>query len=181
MTERRLRRMLERAALYVGTILAVGTAGVAAGWTKLPDSAVVLDGKMARPLLRQCSRDAPRAGERTWQPDAAQIAQLEAALPEALKAAQARKAAYRKRANRLSFQVGLDWSKTPSGWRRQYVGLVRAGHRLIYGNYFRSDLGDEQHWRTEPVIACDGGALFFGVEYDVDARRFTHVAFNEGF
>jgi len=27
-------------------------------------------------------------------------------------------------------------------------------------------------------MVCDGGPAFFGVEYDVAARRFTHFGFN---
>jgi hypothetical protein len=152
--------------------------GCSARGAKLPDSAVVLNGKLATQLLHQCSRQAPRAGESTWQPGAAEIVQLETALPKALKSAQARKDFYWTRINPHYFQIGLEWSKAPEGWRRQYVGLLRGGRRFVYGNFFRSDLG-ENLWRTQPVIACDGGPSFFGAEYDVEAQQFTHIDFND--
>ena len=36
-------------------------------------------------------------------------------------------------------------------------------------------------WRHDVVMICDGGPTFFGVEYDIPARRFTQFAFNGGF
>ena len=61
---------------------------------------------------------------------------------------------------------------TEAGWRkewgRRYIGTIRDGRRHIYG-----DFGPGGHG---PV--CDGGAAFFGVEFDVQAKRFTHIAFN---
>jgi hypothetical protein len=69
--------------------------------------------------------------------------------------------------------------KVPSGWRRQYIGLIRSGQRFIYGNFFPERDWDEfRDWRTQPVTVCDGGPGFFGVEYDVSARRFTQFAYN---
>ena len=38
--------------------------------------------------------------------------------------------------------------------------------------------GDPERWRREPVIVCDGGPSFFGVEYDVERGQFTHIAYN---
>ena len=74
-----------------------------------------------------------------------------------------------------------DWSRVPDGWRRQYVGIVRGGRLFIYGNFIPS--GPEPGWlpgdfALTPALICDGGPPFFGVEYDVEARRFTHIAFN---
>jgi hypothetical protein len=92
--------------------------------------------------------------------------------------------ALRERPERLGSHSGdeVDWARAPRGWRRQYVGIVRQGRRFIYGNYFRHEpsqdaiFGDD--WRRESTRVCDGGPVFFGVEYDVEAQRFTHIAFN---
>ncbi|HEY1606778.1 MAG TPA: hypothetical protein VGF77_14390 [Allosphingosinicella sp.] len=75
-----------RTALGLVFMAMISTAACAASQAKLPDAAVVLDGKMAAAVLHQCSRDTPAMGEATWQPEARQIAELEAALPRALSA-----------------------------------------------------------------------------------------------
>jgi hypothetical protein len=119
-------------------------------------------------LLGQCSRATPPRGEASWQPSGDDIIALEAALPAALRAQPPR-----------SGLGALD--RAPAGWRRQYVGIVRGGRRFVYGSFLPADAsrhGDPDRWRREAVIVCDGGPAFFGVEYDVEARRVTHVAYN---
>lgn len=138
----------------------------------LPPGAAILPGEQVPVMLRQCSREAPEAGEASWQPGEADIAALEAALPAALRD---------RPETRGDYSPAFDWSRAPEGWGRQYVGIVRGGRRFVYGNFhprrlYRDDpIAD---WRTHPVIICDGGSVFFGVEYDVEAGRFTHLAFN---
>lgn len=137
------------------------------GPAMLPEDAVVLPESAIETVIRQCSRGAPAAGEASWQPGADQIAALEAALPAALVASTARD--------------DQDWSRFPGDWRRQYVGLVRGGRRYVYGNFFPRRLSDDigpGRWRTDPVLVCDGGPAFFGVEYDVEAGRITRLDFN---
>lgn len=133
----------------------------------LPAGAVVLPAAAIPTILRQCSRQAPQPGEGGWQPGAADIAALETAVAAALRE--------RRIAN------DPDWSRFPQDWRRQYVGITRGGRRFVYGNAFPGDAGnagDPDQWRREPAIVCDGGPAFFGVEYDVEARRITQLAFN---
>jgi hypothetical protein len=149
-------------------------AGCGQSGPALPPDAVILPGSTVAEMVRQCSRSAPSPGETTWQPDAADVAALERALPAALQP---------RRALNLRREVGEpDWSRFPDGWRRQYIGLVRGGRRFVYGNFFLIDRGEETpadaEWRRRPLRICDGGAHFFGVEYDVAGRRFTHLAFN---
>jgi len=149
-------------------LLALLLAGCGSAGAALPADAVILQGSTVPAMMHQCSRAVPPAGESTWQPDAEAIAALEAALLAAL------------RAGRPSDDNEL--ANAPRGWRRQYVGIVRGGRRMIYGNFFPTDpranamMGDR--WRREPTIICDGGPVSFGVEYDVAARRFSHIAFN---
>lgn len=128
-----------------------------------PADAVVMPASAIPELLAQCSRDAPAAGQGTWSPSWGDVATLEAALPAALAASPSGR--------------GLQNPTPPEGWRRQYVGYVRDGRRLVYGNFYPST-DHLAGWRTEPVIACDGGPAFFGVEYDVRARRIARVDFN---
>jgi hypothetical protein len=135
------------------------------GDQSLPAEAAILPDAAVPALLQQCSRSAPEAGEGTWQPTAADIAALEAALPAA-----------------LAERARPETANAPQGWRRQYGGIVRGGRRFIYGNFTPQgpnlDGPDPTRWRTSVQIVCDGGPSFFGVEYDVEARRFTHLAFN---
>lgn len=147
--------------LVIAAIATLGIAGAEAAPT-LPEGAAILPATLRAQLLGQCSRRAPSPGEAGWQPGAADIAALEAALPAAL-AADPHHSTYLSRA--------------PQGWRRQYVGIVRHGRRFIYGNFFMRGLGDGT-WQREPVIVCDGGTSFFGVDYDVETGRIVGLAFN---
>ena len=57
--------------------------------------------------------------------------------------------------------------------------MIRDGRRFIYGNFFPIEEGIGQFdWRTKPTRICDGGPVFFGVEFDVAAQRFTRIDFN---
>ena len=91
---------------------------------------------------------------------------MEANLPEVLAA--------RPQAREVNF------SNLLSNWKRQYVGIVRGGRRYIYGNYFPADGPNHFNamWREEPMVVCDGGPRFFGAEFDVAAKRITHLDFN---
>ena len=149
-------------------LLALSIAACTPAGAALPADAVVLPETMARSLLGQCSRQSPEVGEATWQPAEADILALEAALPAALRAQPPRAG-------------GEDLARVPQGWRRQYVGIVRAGRRFVYGNFVPIDAtshGEPDRWRREPIIVCDGGPAFFGVEYDVQGRGITHLAYN---
>lgn len=134
----------------------------------LPADVAVLPAAAIPTILQQCSRQAPTAGEGGWEPGAIDITALETATAAAL------------RERRVTNDP--DWSRFPQGWRRQYVGITRGGRRFIYGNAYPADAGrhssDADQWRREPVIVCDGGPAFFGVEYDVEAARITQLAFN---
>lgn len=143
--------------------LVVLAAGCAASPSPSPDAAILPEAAVPA-LLRQCSRASPRAGEGTWTPAWSDIAALEAALPAALRAD--------------SLGAPLAARGAPEGWRRQYVGLIRDGRRIIYGNFGLDRGAGDPAWRTRPAVVCDGGSSFFGVEYDVAARRVVGLAFN---
>jgi hypothetical protein len=63
-----------------------------------------------------------------------------------------------------------------SHFRRQYAGFLRADHKTIYANLFLPEYGAE--WRHQVVMVCDGGAGFWGVEFDVTSQTFVHIAYN---
>lgn len=129
------------------------------------DYAILLPDKAAG-LLHQCSRSVPKPGESGWTPGKDDIAHLEARIPGILT---------------LETEVtsaGVALKDAPKGWLRQYVGIVRGGKRFIYGNFLPKGSRNWGAWRTEPMIVCDGGPVFFGVEYDVEKDRITDLAFN---
>ena len=66
----------------------------------------------------------------------------------------------------------------PNGLARQYVGVVRDGRRFIYGNFFPRGMYSDNRWRESLIVICDGGPDFFGIEYDVERKEFSHLAFN---
>ena len=135
-----------------------------------PATSFIMPADHARDLLRQCSRNTPQGVQGAWLPDAAQIRELEAELPQAL--AKAR---------------GPGAQQMRPGYRRQYGGIVIAGRRYIYVNAFPAsvidfDGTDAAVWakkaRTEAVIVCDGGPDFFVVVYDPASKTFRDFAFN---
>jgi len=155
------------ARLAFGILLVLAACGAAGPGPALPPDAVILPEAIANRLLNQCSRGVPPAYDGHWLPAAGDIVALEAALPGALVA---------------SRPADAELRNASQGWRRQYGGFLRNGHRFIYGNFFPSEVGDnrtaDNDWRHAPVMICDGGHAFFGVEYDVEGRRFTHLDFN---
>ena len=116
-------------------------------------------------MLQQCSRGTPPAYDGHWQPQAEDIAAWEAALPGALRPGDSEVAATRPRAGVANMAASC-----------------AAGTDSADGNFFPRDVGEghvgDNDWRRVPVMVYDGGHAFFGVEYDVEARRITHTGFN---
>lgn len=147
----------------------------ACGSAPARNNSVIFTGWNGLSLLRQCSRETPKGRIGLWRPDWTQIDALEAKLPRALLIAPKDTPIIQRPGE--SPQALNTTSPTLEFERRQYVGLVRDGRRYIYGNFFPKDPGTTE-WLREPVLVCDGGADFFGVEYDVERGEFTHLAFN---
>ena len=162
-----------RVAAAIVTLLCF--AGPAASGEQLdPKDGAVLPENAAQQVLHQCSRGVPQKVTGTWSPNQTQIGDLETRLPAALEA--------------MALQRGSDYGQS-RGFRRQYVGLIVEGHKVVYVNAFPSGMGgperrpgasgrQEFDWRRDAVLVCDGGPAFFGVEYDPATKRFTHFEFN---
>lgn len=145
------------------------------------ESGVVLPQTAGQALLDQCTRATPRLVRGYWSPSAGMIQELEEALPPVLQAAV-----------REATPAAIT-PLQPEEYYRQYIGIVRwNGRRTIYVNGFhkqhiellrRGADGQEQidtlMWRSRPVTVCDGGSLYFGVEYDPQRGRFSKVRFNQ--
>ena len=150
-----------------GTVLAVLLLPPAfAGTTLDPKAGYIMAPEHARDLLRQCSRSTPQGVTGTWQPTAAQTAELDAHLPDAVAHAQ---------------------PDAHGAFARQYAGYIIAGHRWIYVNAFPQHVladfdKDPSHWTEkathQAMMVCDGGHDFFGVLYDPATKAFSQFAFN---
>lgn len=144
----------------------------------------VLPATVGKKLLAQCSRSTPWS-LRFWNPSLDDVMGLEKRLPSFLDSVTAQHPAMRE---------GIREAR----YYRQYIGIVRwNGKRLIYINGFdrryaevinRSRLqsaratgktnADTVRWRRYPISVCDGGQMFFGLEYDPAAKAFAHFRTN---
>ncbi len=63
-----------------------------------------------------------------------------------------------------------------SAYRRQYLGLERAGKRLVFANFFCNAKGAD--WKETAVVVDDGGDCYFQATYNVDTDRFISLRVN---
>jgi hypothetical protein len=153
------------------TVLAVFFGACAMASATLDTASLAgLSGAEADGLLNQCSRQAPQKVQGKWTPNSAQLGDLRTRLPGALDRALSKRQRNKDRAAEIA---------------GQYAGFVIGGRKIIYVNAFpKRELdppipGMKAHdWRHEAVIVCDGGAVFFGVEYDPKNKTFANFAFN---
>ncbi len=64
----------------------------------------------------------------------------------------------------------------PREHRRQYVGTIVDGRRLIEVNGFCDPHGTD--WTSEPVVVLDGGACYYRATWDVDGGEFLALTVN---
>ena len=96
-----------------------------------------------------------------WTPSPSQVLAAEQRLPELL----------RKSGHKLKL----------SDLYRQYLGVTSHGKKLIYLNSFPGfalDHSKEQDWHVTSVTVCDGGDVFWGVEFDPAENTFQNLQFN---
>jgi hypothetical protein len=129
-------------------------------------SGVILPVTRAPRVFCQCSRRTPGPGDDYYIPSIEQISALERDLPAFVLA-------------QTTF-----WLPNPKldRYKRQYVGVIRGGRKMIYVNLFSDssprDSAESAYWRRNVIIVCDGGSSYLGVEYDVQTGQFTHIAEN---
>jgi hypothetical protein len=149
-------------------------------------SGAVLPISAGKRLLNQCSRRTAWGIREFWRPDDAAIAILEEKLPMFVDSVGGRSW------NSLREAVSRD------AYLRQYIGTVRwNGERTIYVNAFHRrhlealndaraqiarqqgrSVSDTVAWRLVPLVVCDGGEAFFGIEYDPQTGRFRNLRVN---
>ncbi|NIQ00298.1 MAG: hypothetical protein GWM98_07570, partial [Nitrospinaceae bacterium] len=116
--------------------------------------------------------------ESLWTPTAREMETAEALLPQY----------FSDKIARLKFQDscherGYFHIQPLNQFFRQYAGLVMDGQRFLYLNFFNKsyaggNLGASREWRFEPVMICDGGPDFWGLEFDLEKQRFQNPRFN---
>ena len=121
----------------------------------------IFDTPLAPTLLRQCSRDAPSSVSGYWVPAQAQVTAFERAL-------------MRKDAEAMMTQKNVP----QKSYDRQYTGMIVNKKKLIYGNFFPSSAVAEMAGLAKPVVACDGGAQFWGATYDPQSDRIVALDAN---
>ena len=126
-------------------------------------SVILVGAAAAKTTFHQCSRGTPQEVDGYWTPTVAQARQLDGDIPKTLPVPHSKGGTIKT----------ADYS-------RQYIGFTRKGQRFVYVNAFstRSARELKDHWKTIPVDVCDGGSMFWGMEYDVQKRTFSHLATN---
>jgi hypothetical protein len=129
-----------------------------------PERSTIVPLPAGEGLLEQCSRPTLARVDGFWTPSEADVEALEAALP-----------AYFEQACQRHYFIVLD------EYYAQYVGVQSEARRLVYASFVhenafvaRADAGLAQ----QPYVLCDGGALAWGIAYDVDEGTFEALAVN---
>jgi len=149
-------------AQFLITLLALLAWSTESNGESLPDHCAILPTSQGAALIRQCSRGSPAGVSGFWNPSLSQVLAVEQRLPELL----------RKSCHKLKLSDSY----------RQYVGVTSRGKKLIYLNSFPEFVlghsGDRRDWRTTALIVCDGGDVFWGVEFDPADNTFHNIQFN---
>ena len=130
------------------------------GWPPANTSTISLF--YAADTFDQCDRAPLAPNGPYWVPTSSDIGEVEAALPAML--------AGRRR-------QGLRMPDTTTGSHHQYLGYTLDNKRYIYGNFYPTYDSDELEFHVfeEAVNVCDGGAFFWGVVYDPEAKKFVKM------
>lgn len=151
-------------ARFISLLLAFVSWSCVAADESLPDNCAILPLSQGPALILQCSRPAPKDVSDYWAPSSSQVIAIEKLLPDLIR--------------KSGLKVKL------SGSYRQYMGVVSHGKKIIYLNSFpgsalRPYPSDKQvDWRNKPVIYCDGGDNFWGVEFDPGDNTFHDLKSN---
>ena len=100
-----------------------------------------------------------------WTPTATELGALEAALPTWLES------------HIAAIELPLD--KRDVYVNRQYVGMYRAGRRVVLINgWHKVGERDRDLTKDQLLISCGGGSLNFRLLFDVAAKRFNNFQGN---
>lgn len=98
-----------------------------------------------------------------WSPNAADIQSVEDGVAAFL------------RENETAFFTDIPVWQRLNEYKRQYIGLVWDGKKVIYANFFCSDQPD---WKENFVLVMDGGACYFQFKFDPNTGKFFQLEVN---
>ena len=73
------------------------------------------------------------------------------------------------RAEMEKFSSGKKLAVPLSKYKRQYFGILKKGHKVIFVNLF---CGDESYWKEKAVWVMDGGNCYMQIKYDVQTGSY---------
>lgn len=121
---------------------------------------VVIDEPMAAHVSMLGCGEPPVGLTGFWRPGATELAALEAALPAWLESHIA--------------PIELPLEQREIRMNRQYLGMYRAGRRVVLINAWPNDRGIGRALTSEQLfISCGGGALNFRLLFDAAANSFS--------
>ncbi len=103
-----------------------------------------------------------RAEGKFWEPARGDVLQFEEGLAGYLREAR----------NERSPEL---WRKL-GDYKRQYVGVIEDGRKVIYANFFCSALRID--WKTKPIAVEDGGDCYFQIKYEIETKRYRDLQIN---
>ncbi|MBY0452104.1 MAG: hypothetical protein K2P92_03645 [Bdellovibrionaceae bacterium] len=119
------------------------------------DDSIILSAEEAQAVVRhQCSRSVPQDVTDFWVPTDKEVKKLEENFKKCVNAKDV-----------------IDLTK----FKRQYAGFLRKSAKFIYVNAAKKDSAP---LTARAMIVCDGGADFFGFEYNVATPAFSEFKFN---
>ena len=124
---------------------------------------VVLPESAADQVKQLCSRPGPPSFDGVWKPTEADIRAMESRL--------SRIADLRTESGIIDVRI-----KHADRYSRQYVGVIIENRKFIFINAFCDD-SPPTYWRERVVDVCDGGCSW-GVVYDVETGKFSHLEMN---
>jgi hypothetical protein len=71
-------------------------------------------------------------------------------------------------------QTYPDLLRDLSAYRRQYIGILVHGQRVIFANFFCNAYHTD--WQHKIVFVLDGGSCYFEVKYDVQTDAFYDLS-----
>lgn len=153
-------------ALFLFLVAAASAGAQSEGYRFPVGGRQIMATTVGRKMLHVCARSAPKEVTTFWMPRDSDIDNLETKLPIYL--------AKLEKAESVRPDAG--------SYNRQYLGIVRKGIHLIYGNFYPSPLGElasTDSEKSRPVDAC-GGALW-GIVFNPKTGVLTDLSINRGF
>jgi len=158
---------MQKIAALILLFLVVASAGAQSEGYRLPvGGRHIMAATVGRKMLHVCARSAPKEVTAFWVPRDSDIDNLENKLLIYL--------AQLEKAQSVRPDVG--------SYNRQYIGIVRKGSHLIYGNFYPSPSGElaSKESETNKLVDACGGALW-GIVFNPKTGVLTDLSINRGF